>query len=104
MNKDDLELLQLAAKAGGVIAKDFGGEPDVYEFWNPLERDGDAFRLSCNLVIDKALPITGPTNDLARLILREVPRCASSAAHYNPLKQERREPKPPPVGLRQPQT
>lgn len=43
----DLELLELAAKAAG-----FGNGP--YDFdrltgWNPLEKDGDAFRLAVQL-------------------------------------------------------
>lgn len=56
MNDTDRELLELAAKAAGFVDIDFiayDGYANVYDnagrhaAWNPLEDDGDAFRLMC---------------------------------------------------------
>jgi hypothetical protein len=60
----DLELLELAAKAAGI--------PDGYwncehhdhghgEYWNPLEDDGDAFRLAVKLGISVHLDLRNRT-------------------------------------------
>lgn len=60
--KTDLELLELAAKAAGMIPRDewaydeewglkvSAGLPP-YEWWNPLADDGDALRLAVKLGI-----------------------------------------------------
>lgn len=52
----DRELLELAAKAAGyeVEESSVGGEKNLYREgelvpWNPLENDGDAFRLAMDL-------------------------------------------------------
>ena len=52
MNESDRELLELAAKAGGIDPSatgytDFMEYANVY--WNPLTNDGDAFRLATKL-------------------------------------------------------
>jgi len=59
----DRELLELAAKAAGMIPRDewaydeewglkvSAGLPP-YEWWNPLDDHGDAFRLACKLELD----------------------------------------------------
>lgn len=59
MNDNDRELIELAAKAYGINVKgwinskligfDTNTEQPVNGDWNPLESDGDAFRLACNL-------------------------------------------------------
>lgn len=63
----DKELLQLAAQAAGIELTDFHGvlvRPDVEAGcppWNPLDDDGDALRLACDLglVIDCSRPSAG---------------------------------------------
>lgn len=57
----DRELLEMAAKAAG-ITLEWDGNPDewmpmyyeskTYCAWNPLDDDGDAFRLAVKLTID----------------------------------------------------
>lgn len=53
--KTDRELLELAAKAAGYDFLEWAGETlSVYWgnncfFWNPLKKDGDAFRLAIKL-------------------------------------------------------
>lgn len=55
--KTDRELLELAAKAQGIIPKEFAGSDafmdGVLARWRPLDDDGDALRLAvlCNLTI-----------------------------------------------------
>lgn len=52
---NDRELLELAAKANGIKLvfggpdKDMPRRTDTLELWNPLEDDGDAFRLAVKL-------------------------------------------------------
>lgn len=56
----DRELLELAAKAAGIVADYFEEDGDDsegmwgggYEAWNPLINDGDALRLAVKLGID----------------------------------------------------
>lgn len=60
----DRELLELAARAGGVNLKydTFGNSEDaerIYCYWNPLTDDGDALRLA----------VAVPTIDVSRFIL-----------------------------------
>ena len=43
MNDTDRELLELAAKAAGIRTTEGN------DYWNPLEDDGDAFRLAVKL-------------------------------------------------------
>ncbi len=54
--KSDRELLELAAKAAGVVLKwtDSGKPYTGGEPFNPLTDDGDALRLAVNLFIDVA--------------------------------------------------
>lgn len=59
MSETDRELLEYAAKAAGVKLKyDTFGQSEkadrVYNYWNPLTDDGDAFRLmvKLNLMVD----------------------------------------------------
>ena len=51
--KTDLELLTLAAKAAGICwdrdSEVWFGDPFVHGDWNPLDDDGDAFRLAVKL-------------------------------------------------------
>lgn len=53
--KTDRALLELAAKAAGMIPKEFAGSDafmdGVLERWNPLQDDGDALRLAVKLRI-----------------------------------------------------
>jgi hypothetical protein len=71
---DDRELLELAAKAAGMtgtfqIHQDpssvFYGKPVLsignYEYWNPIEDDGDALRLAVKLGISIDPAIEGST-------------------------------------------
>ena len=62
ISESDRELLEMAAKAGGIDKKlieqynyiegyDVNGEPIVWAGWNPLARDEDAFRLAVKLNI-----------------------------------------------------
>lgn len=55
MSAEDRELLELAAKAAGVkdftVCAETGAPFDALGYWNPLEDDGDAFRLECALQI-----------------------------------------------------
>ena len=56
---NDRELLELAAKAAGFkLAQGYGEPPEKFLFycdddgfhhWNPLDDDGDALRLACDL-------------------------------------------------------
>ena len=55
MNNEDRELLELAAKAVGVQCDRLGLHRRLHGIrvsWNPLDDDGDAFRLACRLGID----------------------------------------------------
>jgi hypothetical protein len=80
----DRELLELAAKAAGIVGEyhDFTGiyvsperTPDNDAYWNPLTKDGDALRLALTLHIEidqvgdaiapegndgERMPFTGP--------------------------------------------
>lgn len=53
---DDRELLELAAKAAGMIPREFQGNPHymdgVLDCWNPLHDDGDALRLAVVLKME----------------------------------------------------
>lgn len=60
----DRELLELAAKAAGVIGG-YGGEHDLPEWWNPLDNDGDALRLAIKMQIT-ITPATDSTFALAK--------------------------------------
>lgn len=60
MSTDD-ELLELAAKAAGIVLHRWSGMAGFYEYsadrparryWNPLTDDGDALRLAAHLEID----------------------------------------------------
>ena len=55
----DREMLELAAKAAGTVVEFTNGRPvtfidgdTVHQAWNPLEDDGDAFRLAVDLSIE----------------------------------------------------
>ena len=55
----DREMLELAAKAAGTVVEFTNNRPvtfidgdTVHQAWNPLEDDGDAFRLAVRLGID----------------------------------------------------
>ena len=51
----DRELLELAAKAAGVVIKyNYLGTQDARCPWNPLTDDGDAFRLALKLKLNIA--------------------------------------------------
>ena len=54
MNENDREMLELAAKAAGIVYKTDAGyvwifEQDLWTCWNPLTDDGDALRLAVAL-------------------------------------------------------
>ena len=64
----DRELLELAAKAAGTVVEFTNNRPvtfidgdTVHQAWNPLEADGDAFRLEVDLglVADFSRPSAG---------------------------------------------
>lgn len=52
---NERELLEMAAKAAGMIPQEFAGNDafmdGVLERWNPLQDDGDALRLAVSLNI-----------------------------------------------------
>ena len=49
----DRELLEMAAKAAGVVGYfDSSDQDDRDEYWSPLTDDGDALRLACRLHIN----------------------------------------------------
>ena len=56
MNTQDQELIEMAAKACGMTVSEalsrIGKPVSLYPQWNPLEDDGDAFRLSVGLKIN----------------------------------------------------
>lgn len=58
---DDRELLEPAAKAAGLelngasMKPMYMGEDGQWVLWNPLNDDGDALRLACNLGMDLSL-------------------------------------------------
>lgn len=83
MMRSDKELLELAAKAAGVIGeyrsyyveaynKDFFGiavkGASSYNFWNPLTDDGDALRLAVKLNI-QVTPRTDDKSEAAHTAL-----------------------------------
>ena len=61
----DRELLELAAKAAGIVADYFEEDGDDsegmwgsgYEAWNPLTDDGDALRLAVKLNLAISIPV-----------------------------------------------
>jgi hypothetical protein len=64
MNSEDRELLELAAKAAGYRVREYapgkfhcdGGVADgVWMFWNPIDDDGDAFRLMVKVLQDETI-------------------------------------------------
>lgn len=64
----DREMLELAAKAAGTVVEFTNNRPvtfidgdTVHQAWNPLEDDGDAFRLAVDLglVADFSRPSAG---------------------------------------------
>lgn len=77
----DKELLELAAKAVGIVGQQLGGDPSViiaqtdgkFYFWNPLTDDGDAFCLAVKLRLrvgyyDNAPPEIGVPRERAILL------------------------------------
>lgn len=52
----DREMLELAAKAAGILTPSWYGNEHYFDGilsrWNPLEDDGDALRLATKLLID----------------------------------------------------
>jgi len=66
--KTDRELLELAARAAGIVGvwHEHGEAMRIetnpgHEWWNPLTDDGDALRLACQLQFDIALGHKGAT-------------------------------------------
>lgn len=61
----DRELLELAAKAAGIVADYFEEDGDDsegmwgsgYEAWNPLVNDGDALRLAVKMNLGISIPV-----------------------------------------------
>lgn len=78
----DKELLELAAKANGDHIDDWNGDTPVmyfwdgdpqnpernYRYWNPLEDDGDAFRLAVKMGISI---LSGTYKVVCEIILQE---------------------------------
>ena len=58
---NDRELLELAAKAAGILTPSWYGNASYIEGmlsrWNPLEDDGDALRLAVTLNMGVSIPV-----------------------------------------------
>lgn len=69
----DRELLEMAAKAAGLTLEQGPGSPpekclgacwdgDTWDYWNPLDDDGDALRLAVRLLLDVIYGFDGDGN------------------------------------------
>lgn len=74
---DDKELLESAARAAGMTREESVGRMEDFGGWNPLENDGDAFRLmvTCRLFLQVSDDDGGCTriiDEFGDTILREM--------------------------------